>query len=136
MAIKSRDYMMALERVLYAYKNKCSQQLHKVAMFENWTQERLLHFSQDMRVKILNKDDLVHKSGEFVREWYFVSSGKLRLERDVVIEKLNHWPATDNEKKYCHHEFDFGDFHKSNATWVQNKSCRRQVLKLMEILPL
>jgi len=108
---------MALERVLYPYKNKCVSQLHSLDAFLGWTKERLLHFTQDIRVRILNKDELVLNSGEFVKEWVFVARGKLRLERDTIVEKANYWPATHLEKKYCSHDFGF-DSHKSNASWI------------------
>lgn len=48
----------------------------------------------ELRLKMLPKDELIIKSGEFVRHWIFVSAGKLRIERDALIEHSNYWPGS------------------------------------------
>jgi hypothetical protein len=87
----------------------------------------------ELRLKMLPKDELIIKSGEFVRHWIFVSAGKLRIERDAVIEHSNYWPGSKADSQFVHRDEIDHKMHSSSATWIQNKQCRRKVLKLTEI---
>ena len=51
-----------------------------------------------MRFKMLKKGEVLIKSGEFVKDWIFVSKGKLMIERDTTFEKINYKPGTSKER--------------------------------------
>ena len=62
-----------------------------------------------MRLKMLKKGEVLIKSGEFVKDWIFVSRGKLMIERDTIFEKVNYKPGTNLEKPIKNADLiDFG----------------------------
>ena len=86
--------------------------------FETWTQAKLESFCTEMRLKMLKKGEVLYKSGEFVRDWIFVSRGKLKIERDSFIEKVNFWPGS-NIDNVASQKDNYS--HKNRSSWVENK---------------
>ena len=75
----------------------------------------------ELRLKMLPKDELLVKSGEYVRKWLFVSEGKLRVERDAVFEHSNYWPGCKADSRFVQRDEIDQQISGSNATWVQSK---------------
>jgi len=75
-----------------------------------------------MRFKMLKKGEVLIKSGEFVKDWIFVSKGKLMIERDTTFEKINYKPGTSKERAIQNADLiDLGKQKKSSSSWVQSK---------------
>jgi len=71
-----------------------------------------------MRLKIFKKDEIIVKSGEFIKNWIFVSKGKLRIERNLVMEYTNYWPGNKADSKFLTNEDMDAKVQKKTTTWI------------------
>lgn len=72
----------------------------------------------EMRLKMLPKDEIILKSGEFIKKWIFVSQGKLRVDRDIVMEYSNYWPGNKADSNFLTREDMDAKVRKKTTTWI------------------
>jgi len=72
----------------------------------------------EMRLKMLPKDEVIVKNDEFITKWIFVSAGKLRVDRDTVMEHSNYWPGSKLDSSFLARDDLEGKSRKSNSTWI------------------
>ena len=76
----------------------------------------MLSFCHELKERILVKDEVLFKdqcSAEYI---YFLTAGRLKVEKEVIVEATNYWP-------------------KKDASWCERKVKNKVMYKVFEILP-
>jgi len=76
----------------------------------------MLSFCHELKERILVKDEVLFKDQCSADYIYFLTEGKLKVEKEVIVEATNYWPQKDN-------------------LWCERKVKNKVMYKVFEILP-
>ena len=72
--------------------------LKKNRLFFDWGEAKMDELCRQSMSKVLQtKDQIIAKQGHPITHVIFVKTGRLRLEKDIQIERSNFWPAGSHE---------------------------------------
>ena len=61
-------------------------------MLQGWDYNQIRSFSQEVKERVLKKDEVLFRDGTAARYFYFLLRGRVSVEKVVNVTSANYWP--------------------------------------------
>ena len=93
LVLTKTDYDHIMADVLSAAKQDNMDVLKSIPMFRGWGRSKLESVERQIRRVVYPAGEDIMKQGDPPDNVYFISSGKIRISKDIAVKTVNTWPT-------------------------------------------